>query len=202
MNDFSPESFEKKDLPFVVNRLSPSIGGEILGIDLSQPLDKKTKDLIYEALLVYKVIFFRDQNISTEQHIEFSKNFGELEIHPFAPKKDLFPEVLVITHNEKSRGRENTWHSDVTWRLEPSLGSVLRMIEKPDHGGDTLFADMYAAYEGLTDEIKEKDYQSFDGPAKFIKDIPKGWKTFNLFNEGVLKGKPSSTGITLLQKKV
>ena len=51
---------------------------------------------------------------------------------------------------------ENTWHSDVTWRLEPSLGSVLRMIEKPDHGGDTLFADMYAAYEGLTDEIKEK----------------------------------------------
>ena len=106
--------------------------------------------------MVYKVIFFRDQNISTEQHIEFSKNFGELEIHPFAPKKDLFPEVLVITHNEKSRGRENTWHSDVTWRLEPSLGSVLRMIEKPDHGGDTLFADMYAAYEGLTDEIKEK----------------------------------------------
>ena len=76
MNDFSPESFEKKDLPFVVNRLSPSIGGEILGIDLSQSLDKKTKDLIYEALLVYKVIFFRDQNISTEQHIEFSKNFG------------------------------------------------------------------------------------------------------------------------------
>ena len=60
MNDFSPESFEKKDLPFVVNRLSPSIGGEILGIDLSQSLDKKTKDLIYEALLVYKVIFFRE----------------------------------------------------------------------------------------------------------------------------------------------
>ena len=56
--------------------------------------------------------------------------------------------------------------------------------------------------DGYTDEIKEKDYQSFDGPAKFIKDIPEGWKTFNLFNEGVIKGKPSSTGITLLQKKV
>ena len=156
MKDFRPEIFEKKSLPFEVNRLSPTIGGEILGINLSEPLDSITKEYIYEALLTYKVIFFRDQDISTEQHIEFSRNFGELEIHPFAPKKDLFPEVLVIRHNEKSKGAENTWHSDVTWRLEPSLGSVLRMIEKPQHGGDTLFADMHAAYEGLSDEIKEK----------------------------------------------
>ena len=65
MNKFSPEVFENKDLPFTVNRLSPTIGGEILGIDLSQPIDSQTKDLIYEALLVYKVIFFREQNIST-----------------------------------------------------------------------------------------------------------------------------------------
>ena len=156
MNDFSPDKFEQKKLPFIVNRLSPTIGGEILGIDLSKPLDKETKTLLYEALLTYKVIFFRDQEISTEQHIDFSKNFGELEIHPFAPKKESFPEVLVITHNEKSKGRENTWHSDVTWRMEPSLGSVLRMIEKPQHGGDTLFADMDAAYNGLSNAIKEK----------------------------------------------
>ena len=156
MNDFSPDKFEQKKLPFIVNRLSPTIGGEILGIDLSKPLDKETKTLLYEALLTYKVIFFRDQEISTKQHIDFSKNFGELEIHPFAPKKESFPEVLVITHNEKSKGRENTWHSDVTWRMEPSLGSVLRMIEKPQHGGDTLFADMDAAYNGLSNAIKEK----------------------------------------------
>ena len=63
---------------------------------------------------------------------------------------------MVITHNENSKGRENTWHSDVTWRKEPSLGSVLRMIQKPAHGGDTLFADMYAAYDGLPDHVKEK----------------------------------------------
>lgn len=156
MNEYSPESFEKKDLPFHVKRLSPSIGGEIDGVDLSKPLGSELKELIYEALLVYKVIFFRDQNISTEEHINFSKNFGELEIHPFAPKKEDFPEVLVITHNENSKGRENTWHSDVTWRKEPSLGSVLRMIQKPAHGGDTLFADMYAAYDGLPDHVKEK----------------------------------------------
>ena len=156
MNEYSPESFEKKDLPFHVKRLSTSIGGEIHGVDLSKPLGSELKELIYEALLVYKVIFFRDQNISTEEHINFSKNFGELEIHPFAPKKEDFPEVLVITHNENSKGRENTWHSDVTWRKEPSLGSVLRMIQKPAHGGDTLFADMYAAYDGLPDHVKEK----------------------------------------------
>ena len=116
---------------------------------------EQLKDLIYEALLVYKVIFFRNQDLTTEEHLDFSNNFGELEVHPFAPHKEDFPEVLKITHNKKSRGRENTWHSDVTWREKPSLGSVLRMIEKPDHGGDTLFADMYAAYDDLNDDIKD-----------------------------------------------
>lgn len=155
-NQFLPEEFEAKDLPFVVNRLSPTIGGELLGVDLSKSLSEESKSLIYEALLVYKVIFFRDQDLTTEQHLDFSKNFGDLEVHPFAPSKSAYPEVLKITHDKDSRGRENTWHSDVTWRLEPSLGSVLRMIEKPDHGGDTLFANMYAAYEGLSDETKDR----------------------------------------------
>jgi taurine dioxygenase len=153
---FNPDEFESRSLPFEVNRLSPTIGGELLGVDLRQDLTSEVKDLIYEALLVYKVIFFRDQDLTTDQHIHFSKNFGDLEVHPFAPFKDGYPEVLKITHNEKSRGRENTWHSDVTWRKEPSLGSVLRMLEKPENGGDTLFSDMYAAYDDLTDEVKQK----------------------------------------------
>ena len=153
---FHPDEFESRSLPFEVNRLSPTIGGELLGVDLRQDLTSEVKDLIYEALLVYKVIFFRDQDLTTDQHIHFSKNFGDLEVHPFAPFKDGYPEVLKITHNEKSPGRENTWHSDVTWRKEPSLGSVLRMLEKPENGGDTLFSDMYAAYDDLTDEVKQK----------------------------------------------
>ena len=153
---FHPDEFESRSLPFEVNRLSPTIGGELLGVDLRKDLTSEVKDLIYEALLVYKVIFFRDQDLTTDQHIHFSKNFGDLEVHPFAPFKDGYPEVLKITHNEKSRGRENTWHSDVTWRKEPSLGSVLRMLEKPENGGDTLFSDMYAAYDDLTDEVKQK----------------------------------------------
>ena len=153
---FHPDEFESRSLPFEVNRLSPTIGGELLGVDLREDLTSEIKDLIYEALLVYKVIFFRDQELTTDQHIQFSKNFGDLEVHPFAPFKEGYPEVLKITHNEKSPGRENLWHSDVTWRKEPSLGSVLRMLEKPENGGDTLFSDMYAAYDDLSDEVKQK----------------------------------------------
>ena len=153
---FHPDEFESRTLPFEVNRLSPTIGGELLGVDLREDLTSEIKELIYEALLVYKVIFFRDQDLTTDQHIHFSKNFGDLQVHPFAPFKEGYPEVLKITHNEKSPGRENLWHSDVTWRKEPSLGSVLRMLEKPENGGDTLFSDMYAAYDDLSDEVKQR----------------------------------------------
>jgi len=105
-------------------------------------------------LLEYKVVFFRDQRISTEQHLAFARRFGDLETHPFAPRKDGYPEVLLLEKNERMGGFENVWHSDVTWRLEPSLGSVLRARKVPDVGGDTLFCDMYAAYEGLDDDVR------------------------------------------------
>ncbi len=185
---FHPDEFESRSLPFEVNRLSPTIGGELLGVDLRQDLTSEVKDLIYEALLVYKVIFFRDQDLTTDQHIHFSKNFGDLEVHPFAPFKDGYPEVLKITHNEKSRGRENTWHSDVTWRKEPSLGSVLRMLEKPENGGDTLFSDMYAAYDDLTDEVKQKlegavAVHDFVGFRKRLIKEGKSPKEIEAFNE-------------------
>ena len=156
MENFEPNKFEQNTHPYTIKRLSPSIGAELLDIDLKKPLTDSLKDEIYHALLVYKVIFFRDQDLTIEEHMDFAKNFGDLEIHPFASNDEQYPEVLKITHNEKNKGRENTWHSDVTWRLEPSLGSILRMKESPKVGGDTLFADMYAAYEDLSDEVKEK----------------------------------------------
>jgi len=134
--------------------MTPSIGAEIQGLDLAQPVDAATVGHLRAALLDWKVLFFRDQDITTEQHLAFARNFGDLEVHPFAPHKPDYPEVLAITHNRDSRGKENTWHSDVTWREEPSLGSILRAVEVPPVGGDTLFADMYAAYSGLTDDVK------------------------------------------------
>jgi len=139
---------------FALSPLTPTIGAEVSGLDLTEPLDGATLAALRAALLDWKVLFFRDQDITTEEHLAFAKSFGDLEVHPFAPHKPGYPEVLAITHDRDSKGRENTWHSDVTWREIPSLGSILRAIEVPTVGGDTLFADMYAAYEGLTDEIK------------------------------------------------
>jgi len=141
---------------FGIHPQSPTIGAEISEIDLGCDLPDEMIDDLRAALLDWKVLFFRDQDITTEQHIAFSRRFGELEVHPFAPHKDGFPEVLAITHDADAPGRENGWHSDVTWRLDPSLGSVLRMIDGPEVGGDTLFADMYAAYDGLPQEVKDE----------------------------------------------
>ena len=136
--------------------LTPTIGAEVQGIDLTTVPDRSTLTALREALLEYKVLFFRDQDITTEQHLDFARSFGKLEVHPFAPEKPGYPEVLAITHDRDSKGRENLWHSDVTWRECPSLGSILRAIEVPPVGGDTLFSDSYAAYEGLSDETKER----------------------------------------------
>lgn len=135
---------------------SPTIGAEIAGIDLRDELNDQTTSVIRQALLDHKVLFFRDQAITTDQHLAFARRFGELEVHPFATNKPGYPEVLAITHDAEHPGRENRWHSDVTWRLQPSLGSILRCLEAPAVGGDTLFADMYAAYEGLPNRIKER----------------------------------------------
>jgi taurine dioxygenase len=139
---------------FEARPLSPFIGAELHGIDLRQAQSADAIVDVRQALLDYKVIFFRDQDITRAQHIAFARAFGELEIHPATPKDQADPEVLRIAHGPDSKGRENAWHSDVTWRAEPSLGSILRSIEIPDVGGDTLFADMYAAYDALEPEFK------------------------------------------------
>ena len=99
-------------------------------------------------------MFFRDQTIDRARHIEFARQFGELEIHPATRADAEHPEVLRIEHGPQSRGTENNWHSDVTWRERPSLGSILRAVEVPPVGGDTLFADMSAAYDGLSPEMQ------------------------------------------------
>jgi len=141
---------------FALKPLTPTIGAEVEGLDLRGPLAGEVIDGLRAALLDWKVLFFRDQPIDTEQHLAFARRFGELEIHPFTANKPGYPEILVLHHDEARPGTQNHWHSDVTWREEPSLGSILRAVEIPPVGGDTLFADMYAAYEGLPDDIKAK----------------------------------------------
>lgn len=139
---------------FDLKPLSPTIGAELHGIDLRETLSDAAIAAVRQALLDWKVIFFRDQDITRAQHIAFARRFGDLEIHPATPKNQPDPEVLRIEHGPNSKGSENMWHSDVTWRETPSLGSILRSIEIPPVGGDTLFANMEAAYEGLSREMK------------------------------------------------
>ena len=141
---------------FAITQLTPAIGAELSGINLSDRLDDQTIDDIRQALLDHKVIFFRDQHLDQAQLLAFSRRFGDLEIHPATPKDQPNPEILKIEHGPKSKGQENMWHSDVTWRPEPSLGSILSASEVPDIGGDTLFANMNLAYQNLSDELRER----------------------------------------------
>jgi taurine dioxygenase len=140
-----------------VSPVQPTIGAEVSGFRMDGDCAPETIAEIRQALLDWKVIFFRDQDVTVAEHVAFGRLFGELEVHPFAPKHyPEFPEVLAIIHDERTKRGNNDWHSDVTWRQQPSLGSILRGREIPAVGGDTLFSDMYAAYDGLSDSVKEQ----------------------------------------------
>jgi len=139
----------------IVTPMEPTIGADVSGFRMDGDVPPEQIAEIRRALLDWKVIFFRDQDVTIEEHVAFGRLFGELEVHPFAPKEYAhLPEILAIKHDASSKRGENNWHSDVTWRLQPSLGSILRCRVCPPVGGDTLFADMYAAYDHLSDEIK------------------------------------------------
>ncbi len=139
---------------FEVTQVGSTLGAEISGIDLATDLDAAVISELQFALDNYKVIFFRDQPLTSDQHVAFAKRFGDLEIHPFIPSNTGVPELVRFEKTAEVAGYENSWHHDVTWREEPSMGAILHGIELPPLGGDTLFSDMGAAYDGLPDEIK------------------------------------------------
>ncbi|TVY07806.1 TauD/TfdA dioxygenase family protein [Paenibacillus cremeus] len=152
-----PDGVEPKPYTlFTVKPLGPLIGAEIEGVDLREPVSPELHQELNRALLEWKVIFFRNQQITSEQQRAFARLWGELESHPFLPRGNS-EEVVRFAKNDQTVGRENSWHSDVSWRLTPALGAILRLIEVPESGGgDTLWADMAAAYDNLSDEVKER----------------------------------------------
>jgi taurine dioxygenase len=156
MNPATQAAAELEALPFDIEPQTPTIGATISGLDLTQTLSDDIISGLRAALVQWKVIFFRDQHLSEEEHIRFARRFGDLEIHPFTPADQARPEILRLLHDKDNRGTENFWHSDVTWRPEPSLGSILRAVEIPGVGGDTLWANMEEAYSDLPDYLKEK----------------------------------------------
>ena len=141
---------------FDVKRLGATIGAVVDGVDLTAPLPAEVVAELRQALLDYKVLFFRDQPLTPAQHVAFARQFGELEVHPFFPGNDEEPELVRFAKSAEVGGYENGWHSDVSWRERPSLGAVLHAVDVPPTGGDTLFADMCAAWEGLDEELKAR----------------------------------------------
>jgi taurine dioxygenase len=140
--------------PFQVRRLGASLGAEILGVDLKAPMDDDAFAAFEAALVEHKVLAVRDQFLTTEQHVAFSRRFGELEVHPMRPQ-GKFPEILVLdNHKDNPVLSTDVWHSDTTFRKTPTKYTILRCEIMPEFGGDTLWANMEAAYDGLSDTFR------------------------------------------------
>ena len=139
-----------------VKLLSGALGAEINGIDLKDS-SINNFNLINKLLLEHKVIFFRDQNITSEEQISLAKHFGPLEKHVYVKPLENYPEIIRIIKgpNEKHQWGE-TWHTDVSYNVKPTKVIILRSIKIPPVGGDTMFSNMEIAFETLDEKIKEK----------------------------------------------
>jgi taurine dioxygenase len=138
-----------------VRKVTPAIGAEIEGVDLSQDIATTVFEEIARAFAENLVVFFRDQHLAPGRQIAFGRRFGELHLHPAAPSEPGHPELMIIATDENStRANGEGWHSDVSCDGEPPLGSMLYIKSCPDVGGDTLFANMYEAYDALSDRMK------------------------------------------------
>ena len=156
---------------FEIEPIGPTIGAKIRGLDLSKTIDKETLVQLEDALVKHKIIYLRDQNINTAQQVTFGRRFGDLEVHPFRPEGKI-PEIMVLdNHKDNPVLSTDVWHSDTTFRECPTKYSILRCLKIPETGGDTLWADMCAAYVGLSDAIKNMidelfavhDFKNFRG---------------------------------------
>ena len=140
---------------FQVEALSPNIGGLVHGLDLSKGVDDDLFQAIHRAWMDHQVLFFRDQSITAQEHLDFAGMFGQYHIHPAAPYADGNPALMVIhTDRDSKRNNGSGWHSDVSADEEPPLGSFLHVHKVPSQGGDTLFSSMYAAYEALSSPMQ------------------------------------------------
>lgn len=148
---------------FEVRPFAAPVGAEIVGLDISKPINAEDFARIHRAHLDHHVVVFRNQQITPQQHIDFSRRFGPLEIHvlhQFQLKNH--PEILIVS-NIKENGvpiglgdAGVYWHSDISYKPKPSLGSLLHAQELPSEGGDTLFADQHLAWEALSSELQRR----------------------------------------------
>ncbi|MDP9602842.1 UNVERIFIED_ORG: taurine dioxygenase [Variovorax paradoxus] len=148
---------------FEIRPFPAPVGAEVVGLDISKPITTEDFARIHKAHLDHHVLVFRDQQITPQEHIDFSRRFGPLEIHVLHQfqLKD-HPEILIVS-NIKEKGEPIGlgdagvyWHSDISYKPKPSLGSLLHAQELPSEGGDTLFADQHLAWESLSPELQQR----------------------------------------------
>ena len=141
--------------------LSELMGAEVIGLDLREPLTNALKTEIYNAFLKYQLLVFRDQDLNKEEQVAFTEQFGELEKHTLTNKGASDSPFVHIVTNLDAEGKptgkvkSTLWHSDKSFREAPSMATLLHAKTLPPDGGDTCFANMYAAYEGLSEKVKQ-----------------------------------------------
>jgi len=155
---------EEHIMALKTRRLSNALGVELCEIDISKPMSESTFGEIHRQFLDHGILLLRNQNVSREQHIEFSRRFGELDDHASLPRDRHpdYPELLLVTNRpnadgspSESRYTGRQWHTDLSYTTVPALGSLLKCYNLPEVGGDTLFANMTMAYEALSDGMKK-----------------------------------------------
>ena len=161
--------------------ISGSLGTEVHGVNLAD-LDDETFSEIKQALLEYLVIFFRDQDISPDQQIAFGRRFGDLHIHPFIPSLPGHDEIIRLwaeSGEEDNLRLANAWHPDLSYTNDPPLAAILRGIQVPSRGGDTMWVNLYKAYDTLSERMKEiiQDMTA-------VHDVTKTYRTKELQQEG------------------
>ena len=138
-----------------IKKVSGAIGALIEDVQLGENLAENTSNEIYDAFLKHQVIFFRDQNFTSESLVSFAKRIGTPIIYPFVKGLESFPEITPILKKETDVNNfGGIWHSDTTYQDEPPKGTMLYAIEVPEFGGDTEFSNQYLAYENLSEKMK------------------------------------------------
>ncbi|MCP4906192.1 MAG: taurine dioxygenase [bacterium] len=140
---------------FEIRPITPTIGAEIVGLDLAEPLDDETFAGVERAFLDRQVLVFRNQDIPVDRVLEFARRFGPVSLPPIAPMHPDHPEVMVFELTEPRGAGADTWHVDAIYTKEPPKATILQAVTLPETGGDTYFGNMVAAYDALSKPLRE-----------------------------------------------
>ena len=179
----------RTDAAIKLRKVTPFLGSEVTGIDLTKPLDENTTAAVGAALATHEVLVFPRQTISSDDLKRFGRYFGELTVHPFSTNAADAPELIVYDNKEGNPpAATDIWHSDETFRECPPMGTVLCSKIIPEIGGDTVFHSMTAAYESLSDRLQNfisgleavHDFKPFKA---LFAETEEGWRKLRQFEE-------------------